>query len=67
MAIQNTMKLINEYPKHWDSRYSLCFNNIQDIYESEDDPFSMIMRGFEFGFMQGRKAALAEVKKGGAA
>jgi len=64
MTVQNTMKLINEYPKYWNNRYSLCSNNVQDIYESEDNPFSMIMRGFEFGFMQGRKATLAELKKG---
>lgn len=46
--------------------YDMSFGNIMEIYEKSDNPINMISTSFSFGYMQGMKAAKAEMKKGGA-
>ena len=46
-------------------RYDITIGNMIEIGEKSDDIFSVISNSFAFGYMQGLKAAKAEVKKGG--
>lgn len=57
-GIKNTVALIRKSIGHIDSRYDLLARNVEDIY-------NMSCNGFRFGYMQGMKAAKAEMKKGG--
>lgn len=65
--VKNTMKAIKAYRKTANIRYQIHSGNINDIHNGYADEISKIVAGFEFGFVQGRKAALAEMRKGGAA
>ena len=43
--------------------YTMRLNNIEEIYKNSDDHIDMIYNSFCFGYMQGMKAAKAEMKK----
>ena len=40
-------------------------NNLNDIIQASNNPCDLVCNGFRFGYMQGMKAAKAEMKKGG--
>lgn len=63
--VKNTMKLIESANSCIDNRYDLCCNNINDIYSNSNHLFDMICSAFKFGYMQGRKATVSELRKGG--
>lgn len=62
--VQNTMKLTRQANGHIKPNYDIFTNNIDDIYRESNDIFDMIINGFRFGYMQGIKAAKAEMKGG---
>ena len=62
--VKNTMKLIASYLKQANGNYALYANNIEDIYKISNTPCELIYNGFRFGYMQGMKAAKAELRKG---
>lgn len=62
--VKNTMKLIDSYLKQTNVNYALYANNIIDIYEASNTSCELIYNGFKFGYMQGMKAAKAELGKG---
>ena len=64
--VQNTMNLARKASSVIDVKYDIFANNIDDIYQESDSVWDMIVNGFRFGYMQGVKAAKAEIKKGGA-
>lgn len=66
IMVKNTMKLVQSAEGHIDVRYGMYTQNITDIKEGSENIFDMIVNGFRFGYMQGMKAARAEMKKGGA-
>lgn len=61
--VKNTMKLIESANSCIDDRYDMCSNNINDIYSNSSHPFDMICSAFKFGYMQGRKATISEMRK----
>lgn len=63
--VRNTMKLVQSAENHIDVRYDMYSQNINDIKDGSENIFEMIVNGFRFGYMQGMKAARAEMKKGG--
>ena len=63
--VKNTMKLINQAKICINKNYSLYVSNIDDIYKASNDSFMLITNSFRFGYMQGMKAAKAELKKDG--
>lgn len=63
--VKNTMQLIEASIGKINTRYDMCEENIDDICKTSRDAFSMICNSFRFGYMQGMKAARAEMKKGG--
>ena len=58
------MKLVEDAERHIVDRYDMGVCNVKDIKEGSKDMFDMIVNGFRFGYMQGMKAARAEMKKG---
>lgn len=64
--VKNTIKLIDSYSKQVSTNYNLYSNNIIDIYKTSNTPYELICNGFgfRFGYMQGMKAARAELRKG---
>ena len=64
--VKNTMNLARKARSVINPKYDIYANNIDDIYRKSDSTFDMILNGFNFGYMQGMKAARAEIKKCGA-
>lgn len=46
-------------------RYDMQIKEIDEICKNSENPIDMIYDGFRFGYLQGMKAAKAEMKKGG--
>lgn len=61
---KNTIKLMDSYLNQANANYTLYPNNIIDIYEASKTPCELIYNSFRFGYMQGMKAARAELRKG---
>ena len=64
--VKNTMNLVRKAKFVIDTKYDIYSRNVDDIYRESDSTFDMILNGFNFGYMQGMKAARAEIKKCGA-
>lgn len=64
--VQNTMNLARKASGVINVKYDIFANNVVDIYQESDSVYDAIINGFRFGYMQGVKAAKAEMKKGGA-
>lgn len=62
--VKNTMQLIDEYMNHANAKYDICSDNIQDIHDTSNNIYDLILNGFRFGYMQGMKAAKAERQEG---
>lgn len=60
--VRNTLQLIERSAGSINARYDLCAENITDIHKASNDAYDMICNGFRFGYMQGMKAAKAEMK-----
>lgn len=65
--VTNTTTLIKKSVGHINSRYDMCAQNVDDIYHISHNSFDLICNGFRFGYIQGMKAAKAEMKKAGVA
>ncbi|MDD6070105.1 MAG: hypothetical protein PUC12_04725 [Clostridiales bacterium] len=55
-AIENGRKLIK-------SRYDMSMNDTKKIIDMSLDDWDMVCNGFNFGYMQGYKAAMNEIKR----
>lgn len=64
--ISNTMNIVEKSIGCIDTRYCLRTNNIDDIISASHNVVDLVGNGFRFGYMQGMKAAKAEIQKGGA-
>lgn len=64
--VRNTMKLVEQAKRVKSVEYDIFAKNIDDIYRASSNPFELIINGFNFGYMQGMKAARAEQRKNGA-
>lgn len=57
--IQKAQDMIGKINPYYDLRYS----NVIEIYEDSSGIFDMISNSFRFGYLQGMKAAKAEMRK----
>ena len=56
---KNMAEIINPY-------YDMTFLNMMEIYNAySKQPFDLICSSFKFGYLQGMKAARAEIERGG--
>lgn len=55
-VVESARDIINPY-------YDLDYTNISEIYRTNSSTFSMIGEAFTFGYAQGRKATLSEIRK----
>lgn len=62
--VKNTMELVKKSIGHIDIKYDMCATNVLDIQKSSMNTYDLIVNGFRFGYMQGLKAAKAEMKRG---
>lgn len=65
--IKNVVEKAEATKRKINQRYSITIGNAIEIEEKSGDIFSIISNSFAFGYMQGMKAAKAEMRKGGAA
>ena len=65
--IKNVIKKAKAMTGKINSRYDMGYDNIVEIYEGSQGWFDMISVSFKFGYLQGMKAAKAEMRKGGVA
>lgn len=63
--VKNTMQLVKKSIGHINAKYDIGIKNIIDIRKESKDCYDLICNGFIFGYMQGMKAAKAEMKKSG--
>lgn len=61
--VKNTMQLVEKSKGHIGANYDIRTNNIIDIYYESTSIYDSIVNGFCFGYMQGMKAAKAEIKR----
>lgn len=59
----NTMDLVEKARKTINPNYEMYVNNLITVIDSSKDKYDMVHNGFLFGYMQGRKAAIAEMKQ----
>lgn len=65
--VRNTMKVIEQAKGIMNLKYEMHLNNVLDVRDASEDIYDMIFNGFHFGYMQGMKAAKAEMERGGVA
>ena len=62
-VVRKTMDLVEKSQGNINPNYYMYASNIEDIEKASNNIYEMICNGFRFGYMQGRKAAMAEMKK----
>lgn len=65
LRTKNTMKLINDSVGKISNNYDIAAQNIQDIADASNNKWDLITNSFRFGYIQGMKAAKAEMKRKG--
>lgn len=63
--VKNTIQLIEKSIEHIDNRFDMSAENIIDISNKSKNSYELVCNGFRFGYMQGMKAAKAQMKKAG--
>ena len=63
MSKMNVMKKIQKARGGINSYYDLDIEDMEKIYNSSNDGFSLISNAFTFGYIQGMKAQKAKDKK----
>ncbi|MCD7724271.1 MAG: hypothetical protein LUI12_01740 [Clostridiales bacterium] len=59
----NTEKIIGQYEETHNQKYGLFTEEMNDIREMSDGMCDIISNAFKYGYMQGRKATVADVRK----
>jgi hypothetical protein len=62
-VVRKTMNLVEKSQGNINPNYDMYASNIEDIEKASNNIYEMICNGFRFGYMQGKKAAMAEMKK----
>lgn len=60
-AVQKAESMTGKINPHYD----MSISNMKEIYRESIGVWDMIHYSFQFGYLQGMKAARAEMKKGG--
>lgn len=64
--MKNTIQKANEVISKINPRYDMKQKEIEEIYENANNPIKAICISFRLGYLQGTKAARAEIRnKGG--
>lgn len=63
MSKMNVMKKIQEMREGINPYYDMDIEDMQKIYNSSNDSFSLISNAFVFGYLQGMKAQKAKGRK----
>lgn len=66
MARKSVIKKAESMVGKINKRYLLSASEVAELYNDSDDWFYAICNSFRYGYLQGMKAAKAEMKKGGA-
>lgn len=66
MPIKNVVQKANLMIGQINPHYDMTVNNVKEIHEVYGGSFDTICCSFRFGYLQGMKAAKAEMKRGGA-
>lgn len=61
--VQKTMELIEKINGEINIRYDMSIANAVDIHDNSDNAFTMICNAFKFGYAQGKKATISELRK----
>lgn len=61
----NTMNVINSTRKTINRYYDASLRDLFTIRDNSKEEYDLIYNAFVFGYAQGRKAAKAEMRKGG--
>lgn len=65
-CIKNAVSKANAIIGTINPHYDMSCENMREIYDTYGGSFDVICCSFRFGYLQGMKAAKAEMKKGGA-
>ena len=60
----NVMKAINENRGKINTRYDLTYKDAKELIRFSNGQYSLIYNCFSIGYIQGMKAAKAEMRKG---
>lgn len=63
--MKSAIEKANEAIGKINPRYDMQQHQIEEIYENIESPIKAICVSFRFGYLQGMKAAEAEMRKGG--
>jgi hypothetical protein len=66
MPIKNAVQKANLMIGQINPHYDMTVNNVKEIHEVYGGSFETICCSFRLGYLQGMKAAKAEMKRGGA-
>lgn len=61
---KNIMEAIEAVTETIDPCYDMSIRSMKDIYGNSRDSHDLIYNGFRYGYLQGMKAAKAEMKGG---
>ncbi len=64
MPIKNAVQKANSMIRQINPRYDMTVNNVKEIHEVYGGSFDTICCSFRLGYLQGMKAAKAELKRG---
>lgn len=62
-CVRNVKKVIESVRGTINPYYDLYYTNIDEIYRTNSGVSNMICDAFTFGYAQGRKATLSEIRK----
>ena len=66
MPVKNVIKKTKNMVGTINPYYDMTFLNMMEIYNAySKQPFDQICSSFKFGYLQGMKAARAEIERGG--
>ena len=63
MAVKSMIKNIKAFKGKINPRYDMNCTNMQEIYKACGGTFEAISVSFEYGYLQGMKAAKSDMKK----
>lgn len=64
MPVKNVIKKTNTMIGKINPYYDMTSSNVRELYDAyPNQPFELICSSFKFGYLQGMKAARAEMKR----
>lgn len=63
--VKNVLQKCEDVIGKIDARYDVGADEIDEIYKGSSNFYELITNGFRLGYIQGMKAAMSKMKKGG--